>query len=94
VDSAVRWIARDNPDAAERLNDAVLHACRRLGASPSLGRPAPSPFPPTYRPWSLTQFGYLLVNDPAADPVAILRCAHVARDLPRALEELRGPLKR
>lgn len=63
--SAVRWIAQDNPDAAERLNDAVLDAARRLGTGRFLGRRAPPPLLPRYRFWSLPRFAYLLVYDPA-----------------------------
>lgn len=82
----------DNPDAAaDRMNDAVLDAALRLGANPLLGRTAPRPFLPPYRFWSLTRFGYLLVYDPATDPVQILRCVYAGRDLPRVLAELRVP---
>lgn len=87
---AIQRIAEHEPDAATRLNDAVLAAVRRLGANPALGRSA-SPFLPAYRFWSLTRFGYLLVYDPATHPVAILRCVHAARDLPRVLADLRKP---
>ena len=87
---AVQWIAKDNPDAAARLNDAVLEAALRLGANPLIGRTAPPPFLPSYRFWSLMRFSYLLVYDPATDPVEILRCVHTSRDLPRALAELRS----
>ena len=47
---------------------------------------------PSYRFWSLPEFSYLLVYDPATDPVQILRCVHTSRDLPRELAALRGPL--
>ncbi len=40
---AVPWIAADNPDASERLNDAVLDAARLLGGNALLGRAAPPP---------------------------------------------------
>ena len=87
---AVQWIAKDNPDAASRLNDAVLDAAQRLGGNPLIGRAAPPPFASPYRFWSLTRFSYILVYDPSTNPVEILRCVHSARDLPRALAELRG----
>ena len=86
---AVQRIAEDNPDAADRLNDAVLEAARRLGANPSLGRSAPPPFLAGFRFWSLTRFGYLIVYDPSKTPVEILRCVYAGRDLPRVLAELR-----
>jgi toxin ParE1/3/4 len=88
---ALQWIAKDNTDAAARFNDAVFDAAQRLSARPLLGRAAPAPFLPSYRFWSLPEFSYLLVYDPATDPVEILRCVHTSRDLPRALAELRRP---
>jgi toxin ParE1/3/4 len=87
LESALRWIARDNTAAARGLNDAVLAAAGRLGANPHLGdvRPALST---RYRFWSLTRYSYVLVYDPATRPVRILRVVHTARDLPRLLARL------
>ena len=73
----------------QAMRSAVETAARRLGANPSLGRLAPAPLPSSYRFWSLTRFGYLLVYDPRTDPVEILRCVHTKRDLPRVLADLR-----
>jgi toxin ParE1/3/4 len=34
---AVKWIAKDNPDAADGPNDAVLDAARLIGRKPMVG---------------------------------------------------------
>jgi plasmid stabilization system protein ParE len=88
---AVQRIDADNSDAADRMNDAMLDAARRLGANPRLGRIAPPPFLSSYRFWSLTRLGYLLVYDPATDPVETPPPLHAGRNLPCVLAELRGP---
>jgi plasmid stabilization system protein ParE len=79
----------EHDTARQAMRLAVETAAGRLGANPQLGRTAPAPLPAPYRFWSLTRFGYLLVYDPATDPVVILRCVHTRRDLPRVLAELR-----
>jgi plasmid stabilization system protein ParE len=79
----------EHDTARESLRLAIVTAARRLGANPMLGRAAAAPLPAAYRLWSVTRFGYLLVYDPATDPVQILRCVHTRRDLPRVLADLR-----
>jgi toxin ParE1/3/4 len=85
---AVRWIAADNPDAAEALSAAAFRAAAMLTAYPHLGRVGPDlPFS-RYRVWSLRGFSYLLVYDAESKPPLILRFAHQSRDLPDVLGSL------
>jgi toxin ParE1/3/4 len=83
---ALRTIARDNQRVARSLNDAVAQAARRLGSNPNLGSGRPY-LPPPYRVWPLRRYSYLLVYDPTAAPVLILRMVHMKRDLPRVLAD-------
>ena len=85
---ALRRIARDNPDAADRLNDVVRDAARLIGANPAIGACRPRLASVRYRFWPIPQYRYLLVYTDAADPPRIVRIVHTSRDLPRVLAEL------
>jgi toxin ParE1/3/4 len=86
---ALREIALDNPDAADRLNDAVREAARLIGGNPALGARRPSLADPRYRFWSIPLYRYLLVYTDSTDPPRILRILHTSRDLPPLLANLR-----
>ncbi len=83
---AVRWIAEENPNAAEALAAAAIAAARRLQERPKLGRVRLDLAPERYRFLSLRGFPYLLVYDAELEPPMILRFVHQARDLPNVLE--------
>ncbi len=87
---AVARIAENNPDAAERLNDAVRDAARLIGANPAIGTCRPALASERYRFWSIPRFHYLLAYTDATDPPRIVRIVHTARDLPRVLADLLG----
>ncbi|PDS79975.1 type II toxin-antitoxin system RelE/ParE family toxin [Rhizobium sp. L43] len=78
----LRYIASDNPDAAERVLDAIEDAGKKLGefATGRLGRVTG-----TYEK-SLTRFPYIISYElrPIAgrESVVILRVIHTARDWP------------
>jgi toxin ParE1/3/4 len=86
----VRRLAKRNPQAARDLRQAIVEAARLIGARPLAGRQHPELLPGPYRFWSLVRFAYLIVYDPEADPVLILRLIHTRRDLPRVLTDLRN----
>jgi len=88
---ALKGIAKDNPDAADRLNDAVRDAARMIGANPAIGAWRPRLASSRYRFWSIPQYHYLLVYTDAADPPRIVRMVHTSRDLPPLLADLRDP---
>lgn len=86
---AVRAIAQDDPEAADRLNDAVLDAARLIGTHPAIGRRRPDLAAPRYRFWSLPRHRHVLAYTDATSPPRILRVLHTSRDLPPLLADLR-----
>lgn len=89
VDSAMDWIARDNPAAAQGLLDAVLRAAERIGQYPRTGVRRPDLTAGVrYRFVVLTGYPYLIVYAEDRDPPLIARILHGAQDLPRLLRDL------
>jgi toxin ParE1/3/4 len=89
LNSALRWIARDNPLAAQALLDAVLKAAERIGQHPKIGVLRPDlTTTDRYRFVVLTGFRYLIVRAADRNPPVIVRIVHGARDLPRLLRNL------
>jgi toxin ParE1/3/4 len=84
--AAAKWIAEDDPAAADALLAAAMTAARRIEARPKLGRIRLELAPARYRFWSLRGFPYLLVYDAEAEPPMILRFVHQSRDLPAVLD--------
>jgi len=85
LQSAIRWIAADNPTAARGLRDAVAKAARQIGAHPLCGAARPDLMDAEYRLFTLTGFPYVLVYNADRSPPLILRVLHGARDLPDIL---------
>jgi toxin ParE1/3/4 len=85
---ALERIAEDNPDAAERLYNAVQQAARLIGANPALGARRPRLANIRHRFWSIPRYRYLLVYTDATDPPRIVRIVHTSQDLPRVLADL------
>lgn len=81
---AVRWIAADNPTAAQALREAVDNAARQIGSHRNCGVLRPEIVEAPYRFIALTGFPYLLVYTPETEPPLILRLLHGARHLPAA----------
>jgi toxin ParE1/3/4 len=89
LQSAMRWIAEDNPTAAQALLDTVLGAAERIGQYPKIGRVRGDLTTDSkYRFVTLTGFPYLVVYAEDRDPPLIVRVVHAARDLPRLLKDL------
>ena len=80
------YIAADNVEAAERIEAEILDACVRLAARPDFGhfRRHLTDKPVRFFPVRGT---YLIVYDPAMEPLEIIRILHGARD---ATAELGG----
>ncbi|NKK63357.1 type II toxin-antitoxin system RelE/ParE family toxin [Rhizobium leguminosarum] len=78
----LRYIAEDNPDAAERVVDAIEDAGKKLGEF-ATGRPGR--ITGTYEK-SLTRFPYIISYElrsiAGRESVVILRVIHTARDWP------------
>lgn len=73
------YIAADNPEAADRVEEEILQACVRLAARPDLGhfRRDLTDKPVRFYPVRGT---FLVVYDPAAEPLGVIRILHGARD--------------
>jgi len=89
LESAVRWIASDNPAAAQALHDAVVRAAERIGQHPNIGSLRPELTSSLrHRFVILTGFPYLIVYAADRTPPLIVRMVHSARDLARLLRDL------
>lgn len=84
---AARWIARDNPQAARTLKEAVIDAARRIGGHPALGVERPDLAEAPIRFLMLTGFPYVIAYDATCRPPLILRVLHGARDIPEVLRD-------
>jgi antitoxin ParD1/3/4 len=81
------FIARDNPEAADRVEAAVFRACDLLASSPFAGRIRKDVTPLALRFWVVHPYpNYLIVYDPGKNPLQIIRILHGARDLPSVLK--------
>ncbi len=80
------FIAKDNPEAAERVEEAVFRACELRADSPFAGRARPDITSLPVRFWVVQPYrNYLIVYDPEKRPLQIIRILHAARDLPSVL---------
>jgi toxin ParE1/3/4 len=86
---AVRWIARDNRMAAQALVAAIGRSADNIGTHPRIGVAQRDLASDPYRFLMLSGFPYILVYNADRDPPRIVRILHGARDLPRALRNLR-----
>lgn len=77
------YIARDNPDAADRVIGAMRDAVRLLAEHPGIGHPRADVSDPRYRFWRV--YSYLLAYRATDETLLVIRIVHGARDLRRAL---------
>lgn len=81
-----QYIAADNPKAADRVEDAVYDACALIAKSPLAGQVRKELTALPLRFWTLSRYpNYLIVYDPAATPLQIIRILHGRRDVKRIL---------
>jgi len=81
------FIARENLQAADRVETAVFEACDLLAGSPLAGQARKDLTSLPVRFWVVHPYpNYLVVYDPEAKPVRIIRILHGARDLPSVLK--------
>ena len=80
--SILDYISADNPAAADRVESSILENCDFLAKAPFTGH---SRQDLTHRPvrfWAVPRYpNYLIVYDPASNPLTIIRIVHAARDL-------------
>ena len=80
------FIARDNLDAADRVEAAVFRACDLLAHSPLAGSMRTDLTALPLRFWIVRPYSnYLIVYDPGSRPLQIIRILHAPRDLPSVL---------
>jgi len=79
------YIAADNITAADHLESEVFDACGRLAEYPQLGHARRDLTDKPVRFFSV-RGTYMIVYDPASDPLEIIRILHGARDATAQLE--------
>jgi plasmid stabilization system protein ParE len=85
-----RYIARDNIEAANRVEEAIHEACDFLARSPHAGHPRPDLTPRAVRFWTVSPFkNYVIIYDPEARPLQVLRILHGGRNLRALLKHSR-----
>lgn len=85
---AVAWIAREDPQTADRLRVSAQEAARAIGAHPGIGAVRPEFAPERFRFLALGRFPYLVVYEAGREPPLILRVVHASQDLAVLLEGL------
>ncbi|MEO5801979.1 MAG: type II toxin-antitoxin system RelE/ParE family toxin [Verrucomicrobiota bacterium] len=81
-----RFIAEDNLSAADRLETDLLNACQRLAERPDLGHFRRDLTDKPVRFFAVRDT-YLIVYDPASEPLEVVRMLHGARDVSAQLNE-------
>jgi plasmid stabilization system protein ParE len=82
------YIARDNVDAANRLESEVYKACTFLAEGPLRGSAREDITKLPLRFWTIQAFpNYIVVYDPASKPLRIIRILHGRRDVLAILGE-------
>lgn len=80
------FIAKDNPVAADRVEDAICRACELLAREPLIGRERSELTKLPVRFWVVQPYSsYLIVYRPEKKPLQVVRILHAARDLPKTL---------
>ncbi len=86
VDAIGAFIAQESVDAALKVYDALEEAFERIALNPGIGHLREDL---THRPvkfWSV--FSYLVVYDPAMDPLTIVAVVHGSRDVEQVLNKI------
>ncbi len=84
LDAISAYIARDNPEAAERVIDAAYRVCAKLAEHPELGpaRRFPGDHPHGIGYFVIPDFpNYLIFYRTAAAGVEVIRVLHGMRDI-------------
>ena len=81
------FIAQDNPEAANRVEEAVYQACDLLAEPPLAGSVRKDLTPLPVRFWVVQPYvNYVIVYDPEKKPLQVIRILHGARNLPTLLK--------
>lgn len=86
VDTITDFIAADNIDAAVKVVLALEDAFVLLASRPGIGHARADLTDRPLKFW--TVYSYLIVYDPASDPLTIVAVLHGARDVAQILKEI------
>ena len=86
VGDITEFIAYDNEDAAVRVRHALYSAFDLLASRPGIGHTREDLTNRPLKFWSV--YSYLVVYDPASDPLTIIAVLHGARDVAQILREI------
>ena len=87
LDAIWLHIYKSNPTAADAVEEEIRSACASLAASPLQGQLRRELTKLPVRFWTLPKYpNYMIVYDPNARPLSVLRVLHGMRDLKRLLE--------
>ena len=76
------YIAQDNSQAADRVEQAIYKACELLAESPLAGTVRKDLTSLPVRFWLVPQFpNYFIVYDPGAKPLEVIRILHRTRNI-------------
>ena len=73
------YIAKDNPAAADKLEDDIYQACELLAKNPRLGHKRPDLTDEPVLFWPV-RGQYLVIYQRATQPLKVARILHAARD--------------
>lgn len=78
IAAITRYISADNPAAARKMKAAMIQACELLVQHPHMGQERKDITSKPLRFWPVHS-NYMIVYDPATNPVMIVRIYHSAR---------------
>lgn len=82
------YIARNNEQAADHLENAVFDACAFVAKNPLLGHARPGLTARNLRFWTLVRYpNYIVVFRPQTSLLEIIAVLHGKRDLSRILKQ-------
>ena len=82
LDSIWNYIAADNPDAANRVEEAIFDACEILGEFPSLGAVRPEITRKPVRFWTVSRYrNFVIIYRSDITPIHVLKVVHGRQDL-------------
>jgi plasmid stabilization system protein ParE len=88
IDGIWDYIARENVNAANRVESAVFLACRSLALHPLLGSKRSEITLLPVRFWTITRFpNFIVIYRPDTKPLQVIAVLHGKRNLRALLEE-------
>jgi plasmid stabilization system protein ParE len=82
------YIAGDNEDAADRVEQAIYDACALVAQSPMRGHSRPGITSRSLRFWTLTRYpNYTVVYRPDTAPLQVVAVLHGKRNIRRILKQ-------